>query len=174
MSRQPWLQAWSGFNPHPGHVVAWRHFTMIISAQWLQTSNKLTWETVKKFNEKLGKIIRNLLSGCEFVQRIAQPQLLRDRKIKMHQSLLSTSNLTWGESQIRHANVTLKTALSVDMSHASKRRSYRAVHSPIEIIMLRPTETELNFRFLDIVEIMTKIFLDKNSRYMLSYWQNHC
>ena len=49
------------FNPYPGHVLSsWiRRFTMIISARWLRTSSKFTWEEVKNVKWKAWEMINS-------------------------------------------------------------------------------------------------------------------
>jgi len=66
-----------------------RHFTMIISAWWLQTSSKFDCKEVKETSGKLWN--GQLLSGYRFVQNIAPPSLSRDRRIKMEQN----KTITW-------------------------------------------------------------------------------
>ena len=51
------LIAWSGFNPHPSHVVLrpWiGRFTMIICACWFRTISKFVWKVVKRQPESPG------------------------------------------------------------------------------------------------------------------------
>ena len=64
-----------------------RRFAMIISAWWLWTSSKFMWEEFKgqPENSENGQ----LLSGCGFVQRITPPSISRERRIKMHQSIIN-------------------------------------------------------------------------------------
>ena len=50
--------------------------SLIVSAWWLRTSSKFTWEEVN------WKMV-NSLSGSGFVQRIAPPSLSRERRIKI-------------------------------------------------------------------------------------------
>ena len=68
-----------------------RHFTMIISAWWLQISRNLRGKNSNVNRKNLEKSL--LLSGCRFVQRIARPSLSRDEKIKMHQSIIISNNI---------------------------------------------------------------------------------
>ena len=62
-----------------------RRFTIIISAWWLQTSSKFTWEEVKTSTEKLGKW--STPKRVRIRPKYSAPSLSRDRRIKMHQSI---------------------------------------------------------------------------------------
>ena len=62
-----------------------RRFTIIISAWWLRTSSKFTWEEVKTSTGKLGKW--STPKRVRIRPKYSAPSLSRDRRIKMHQSI---------------------------------------------------------------------------------------
>ena len=62
-----------------------RRFTIIISAWWLRTSSKFTWEEVKTPTGKLGKW--STPKRVRIRPKHSAPSLSRDRRIKMHQSI---------------------------------------------------------------------------------------
>ena len=62
-----------------------RRFTIIISAWWLRTSSKFTWEEVKTSTGKLGKW--STPKRVRIRPKNSAPSLSRDRRIKMHQSI---------------------------------------------------------------------------------------
>ena len=62
-----------------------RRFTIIISAWWLRTSSKFTWEEVKTSTGKLGK--RSTPKRVQIRPKHSAPSLSRDRRIKMHQPI---------------------------------------------------------------------------------------
>ena len=62
-----------------------RRFTIIISAWWLRTSSKFTWEEVKTSTGKLGKW--STPKRVRTRPKYSAPSLSRDRRIKMHQSI---------------------------------------------------------------------------------------
>ena len=62
-----------------------RCFTTIISAWWLRTSSKLTWEEVKASTGKLGKW--SIPKRVRIRPKHSALSLSRDRRIKMHQSI---------------------------------------------------------------------------------------
>ena len=62
-----------------------RRFTIIISAWWLRTSSKFTWEEVKTSTGKLGKW--STPKRVRILPKYSAPSLSRDRRIKMHQSI---------------------------------------------------------------------------------------
>ena len=62
-----------------------RRFTIIISAWWLRTSSKFTWEEVKMSTGKLGKW--STPKRVWIRPKYSAPSLSRDRRIKMHQSI---------------------------------------------------------------------------------------
>ena len=62
-----------------------RRFTIIISAWWLRTSSKFTWEEVKTSIGKLGKW--STPKRVRIRPKYSAPSLSRDRRIKMHQSI---------------------------------------------------------------------------------------
>ena len=62
-----------------------RRFTMIISAWWLRTSSKFTWEEVKTSTGKLRKW--STPKRVRIRPKYSAPSLSRDRRIKMHQSI---------------------------------------------------------------------------------------
>ena len=62
-----------------------RRFTIIISAWWLRTSSKFTWEEVKTSTGKLGKW--STPKRVRIRPKHSAPSLSRDRRIKMHQSI---------------------------------------------------------------------------------------
>ena len=64
-----------------------RRFTMIFSAWWLRTSKKFTWEELKRQSEN-GQLLNKC--GLRIRPRIAPPSLSRERRIKMHQSIINT------------------------------------------------------------------------------------
>ena len=64
-----------------------RRFTIIISAWWLRTSSKFTWEKVKTFTGKLEKW--STPKRVRIRPKHCAPSLSRDRRIKMHQSIKS-------------------------------------------------------------------------------------
>ena len=67
-----------------------RRFTIIISAWWLRTSSKFTWEEVKTSTGKLGK--RSTPKRVQIHPKYSAPSLSRDRRIKMHQSINQSIN----------------------------------------------------------------------------------
>ena len=58
---------------------------MIISAWWLRTSSKFTWEEVKTSTGKLGKW--STPKRVRIRPKYSAPLLSRDRRIKMHRSI---------------------------------------------------------------------------------------
>ena len=62
-----------------------RRFTIIISAWWLRTSSKFTWEEVKTSTGKLGKW--STPKRVRIRPKYSALSLSRDRRIKMHQSI---------------------------------------------------------------------------------------
>ena len=68
-----------------------RRFTIIISAWWLRTSSKFTWEEVKTSTGKLGKW--STPKRVRIRPKHSAPSLSRDRRIKMHQSINHQSTL---------------------------------------------------------------------------------
>ena len=62
-----------------------RRFTIIISAWWLRTSSKFTWEEVKTSTGKLGKW--STPKRVRIRPKYSAPSLSRDRRIKLHQSI---------------------------------------------------------------------------------------
>ena len=62
-----------------------RRFTIIISAWWLRTSSKFTWEEVKTSTGKLGKW--STPKRVRIRPKHSAPSLSCDRRIKMHQSI---------------------------------------------------------------------------------------
>ena len=68
-----------------------RRFTIIISAWWLRTSSKFTWEEVKTPTGKLGKW--STPKRVRIRPKHSAPSLSRDRRIKMHQSIINQSSL---------------------------------------------------------------------------------
>ena len=71
-----------------------RRFTIIISAWWLRTSSKFTWEEVKTSTGKLGKW--STPKRVRIRPKHSAPSLSRDRRIKMHQSInQSHMNVQW-------------------------------------------------------------------------------
>ena len=67
-----------------------RRFTIIISAWWLRTSSKFTWEEVKTSTGKLGKW--STPKRVRIRPKHSAPSLSRDRRIKMHQSINQSIN----------------------------------------------------------------------------------
>ena len=67
-----------------------RRFTIIISAWWLRTSSKFTWEEVKTSTGKLGKW--STPKRVRIRPKYSAPSLSRDRRIKMHQSINQSIN----------------------------------------------------------------------------------
>ena len=63
-----------------------RRFTIIISAWWLRTSSKFTWEEIKTLTGKLGKW--STPKRVRIRPKYSAPSLSRDRRIKMHQSII--------------------------------------------------------------------------------------
>ena len=81
--RWPWSHDLSSTRTMIRLLRSWiRRCTMIIFARWFQTSNKFNRKKVKRQPENLNN--GQLLSECEFVQRIASSSLSRGRKRKMH------------------------------------------------------------------------------------------
>ena len=62
-----------------------RRFTIIISAWWLRTSSKFTWEEVKTSTGKLRKW--STPKRVRIRPKYSASSLSRDRRIKMHQSI---------------------------------------------------------------------------------------
>ena len=62
-----------------------RRLTIIISAWWLRTSSKFTWEEVKTSTGNLGKW--STPKRVRIRPRHSAPSLSRDKRIKMHQSI---------------------------------------------------------------------------------------
>ena len=69
-----------------------RRFTIIISAWWLRTSSKFTWEEVKTPTGKLGKW--STPKRVRIRPKHSAPSLSRDRRIKMHQSINQSSTVS--------------------------------------------------------------------------------
>ena len=67
-----------------------RRFTIIISAWWLRTSSKFTWEEVKTSTGKLGKW--STPKRVRIRPKYSVPSLSRDKRIKMHQSINQSIN----------------------------------------------------------------------------------
>ena len=67
-----------------------RRFTIIISAWWLRTNSKFTWEEVKTSTGNLGKW--STPKRVRICPKYSAPSLSRDRRIKMHQSINQSIN----------------------------------------------------------------------------------
>ena len=67
---------------------------IIISAWWLRTSSKFTWEEVKTSTGKLGKW--STPKRVRIRPKYSAPSLSRERRIKMHQSINQSNILDNG------------------------------------------------------------------------------
>ena len=90
-----------------------RRFTIIISAWWLRTSSKFTWEEVKTSTGKLGKW--STPKRVRIRPKHSALLLSRDRRIKMHQSInqvhMSGNSIPFAPTP-RYLSVTLNRSLT--------------------------------------------------------------
>ena len=88
-----------------------RRFTIIISAWWLRTSSKFTWEEVKTPTGKLGKW--STPKRVRIRPKHSAPSLSRDRRIKMHQSINQSIVINGFAGHFRMTRVTVQLLSSI-------------------------------------------------------------
>ena len=103
-----------------------RRFTIIISAWWLRTSSKFTWEEVKTSTGKLGKW--STPKRVRIRPKHSAPSLSRDGRIKMHQSINQSINFAWGTFSPGGTKTSFETHFTQNLEIKKQLRSSSQMH----------------------------------------------